>query len=79
MHTYTRSLTLKREEERAREEEEIVKGGHSWGNVSCVTVTFDGDECESAAVAQCSAVASWPPGLAAFSSNVTSNKCFMKT
>lgn len=72
--TSTRSFTLKRERE-----EETVKGGHSWRNVSCVTVTFDGDECESAAVAQCSAVASRPSGFAAFSSDITSNKCFIKT
>lgn len=72
--TRTRSFTLKREREG-----ETVKGGHSWRNVSCVTVTFDGDECESAAAAQCSAVASRPSGFAAFSSDITSNKCFIKT
>lgn len=46
-HTYThRSSTLKGDSEW---EVELVKRRHSWRNVSSVTVTFDGDKCESAA------------------------------
>lgn len=46
-HTHThRSSTLKGDSEW---EGEPVKRRHSWRNVSSVTVTFDGDKCESAA------------------------------
>lgn len=48
-------------------EGELVKGRHSWRNVSSVTVTFDGDKCESAA-AQRLAVAPSPTGFTALSS-----------
>lgn len=40
-----------------------MRGGHSWRNVSSVTVTFDGDECAS-----CLAAASRPSGFAASAS-----------
>lgn len=59
-HTHTLGASLWRERKR---EEEIVRGGHSWRNVSSVTVTFDGDECASFLAA-----ASRPSGFAASAS-----------
>lgn len=49
-HTHTHRGTNSALRQDGEREEEVVQGRKSQRNVRCVTVTFDGDKCESAAI-----------------------------